>query len=285
MQGKSRSSSRGSDDLPGVVESGDLARVGTGTPRRCVLPPCRFLARVSPVPLPPKAAHRWAARRTRLHARGMSGGRLGPAPGGGGQLTVPRPRKRSGAEESPHSGNQGGGRKPAGREPEPRSRHDTAGGYEESEQPRRFLPEMLKRPSPPEQARRPGMSAVPRPARWARSRMLPEQNGAYDLDLAAPARNRRGVCPSKGVLAASPDGEPPANYYPTALEDAPRRAIRAPDDVLASLWDLGSRQSAKIVRSSTEQRPTHRQHPPPGDDPGDSLYFPGDEWGSSLGLL
>ena len=114
--------------------------------------------------------------------------------------------------------------------------------------------------------------------------MLPEQNGAYDLDLATPARNRRGVCPSNGILAASPDGEASANYYPTDLEDAPQRAIRTPDDVLASLWDLGSRQSAKIVRSSTEQRPTRRQPLSPGDDPGDSLSLPGDEWGSNLGL-
>ncbi len=55
---------------------------------------------------------------------------------------------------------------------------------------------MLKRPSPPEQARRPGMSAVPRPARWARSRMLSEQNGAYDLDLARPSGNWRAVYPT-----------------------------------------------------------------------------------------
>ncbi len=215
----------------------------------------------------------------------MSGGRLRPLPGGGGQLTVPRPRKGSGAEESPHSGNQGGGRKPAGREPEPRSRHDTAGGYEESEQPRRFLPEMLKRPSPPEQARRPGMSAVPRPARWARSRMLSEQNGAYDLDLAAPGGNPRGVCSSRRHFRAGIERGAPINYDHTNRAGAARPPLLSPEDLDASLRDLGLRQAARLVRSSTKANSADDQPFPPGDDTGASLSFPGDEWGFSMGLL
>jgi hypothetical protein len=84
-----------------------------------------------------------------------------PPPGGGGQLTVPVSCKGPGAEESPHSGNQGSGRKPAGREPELRSRNATAAGYEDSGMPRRFPAERLKRPSSPEQAREAGGIVVP----------------------------------------------------------------------------------------------------------------------------
>jgi hypothetical protein len=55
--------------------------------------------------------------------------------GGVGQLTVPATLRGPVAEETPHSGNHGGGRKPAGREPELRSRNDTAGRDEDGDAP------------------------------------------------------------------------------------------------------------------------------------------------------
>lgn len=43
--------------------------------------------------------------------------------------------------------------------------------------------------------------------------MLPEQNGAYDLDLAAPAGNRRGVTLSNPETPGNPQtGENPLRF-------------------------------------------------------------------------
>lgn len=90
--------------------------------------------------------------------------------------------------------------------------------------------------------------------------------------------------PGNAHFRAFPEVRALESYYPSDRGNAPRTALLTPDDVLDCLWDLGCRQAARLVRSSTEQERRHRQPFPPGEDPGDSLFFPGDEWGSSLGL-
>jgi hypothetical protein len=109
------------------------------------------------------------------------------------------------AEETPHSGDRGSGREPAGREPEPRSRNDTARGYEDG-----VAPEIPPRHG--ETAVFPGASPerweeeVSRPPRRARSRMLPKQDAGYSRHLAPPSSDRRWVSP---VLSPPRSPRPP----------------------------------------------------------------------------
>ena len=90
--------------------------------------------------------------------------------------------------------------------------------------------------------------------------MLSEQNGAYDLDLARPSGNWRPVIPSLLNLT--------------------------PEDTVRFLREKGLRQLARFGRlSPTTSEQDDNAEPVPPAQAGDSLFFPGDEWGSSLGLL
>jgi hypothetical protein len=60
-----------------------------------------------------------------------------------------------------------------------------------------------------------------------------------------------------------------------------------PGEALDDILDTARRQAlldnAMLLGSSTRKRAKAEPFPP-GDDPGDSLSFPGDEWGPSLCL-
>ena len=133
---------------------------------------------------------------------------LPESPGGGGQLTVVRVDNDRPLRKVPSPGNTGSGGSPTGESPSSGAETTQLGGTVKRD--------ALETPSGTgETADFPGASPerreeeFPRPSRRARSRMLSEQKGAYDRDLAAPAGNRRGVLRGrcrgwKGVSPAGP---------------------------------------------------------------------------------
>ena len=113
--------------------------------------------------------------------------------------------QRPTAEESPLSGNRGGGWEPAGREPEQRSRNDTARRYGEdaaSEAPTGYG----------ETADSPGASPsgrdeeIPRPSRRARSRMLPETERGLLPRPGRPVRKLASRRPGNDCFRAGNSG-------------------------------------------------------------------------------
>jgi len=95
----------------------------------------------------------------------------------------------------PAPGNAGSGGSPTGESPSSGAETTQPGGTVMAPR-RRIHRDMLKRPTSREQALTDGMNCF-RDRRGERAvECCLKRNGAYYHDLAAPARNRRGVCPS-----------------------------------------------------------------------------------------
>ena len=115
-----------------------------------------------------------------------------PPPGGGGQLTVVRAGNGRPLRKVPAPGNAGSGGSPTGESPSSGAETTQPGGTGMTSR-RRVHRDMVKRPTPREQALTDGMNGF-RDRRGERAvECCLKPNGAYYHHLAAPAGNRRGV--------------------------------------------------------------------------------------------
>jgi hypothetical protein len=114
------------------------------------------------------------------------------APGGGGQLTVVRAGNGRPLRKVPSPGSTGSGGSPTGESPSYGAETTQPGGTVKGP-PWRLRRDMLKRPTPREQALSDGRRRFPDRRGERAVECCLKRKGAYYHDLAAPARNRRGV--------------------------------------------------------------------------------------------
>jgi len=154
-------------------------------------------------------------------------------PGGGGQLTVVRAGDGRPLRKVPSPGNTGSGGSPTG---------ESLSSGAETTQPdgtvktlcRRVRRDMVKRPTPREQALTDGMKRF-RDRRGERAvECCPKRKGAYYHDLAAPASNRRCV-----IVGNPPFARETSRAHPSE-DDAGERLASIPGGPVGLLWVLDS---------------------------------------------